>query len=162
MVNRRGLPQEMLSDNGGNFVGADKELRSLVKALDKDKIQKSTAHQGIKWKFNPPLSPHFGGVYEVMIKAAKKAIYGILGNADVSDEELMTAFTGAEALINSRPLTYQSTNPADDVPLTPNHFLIGQVGGNFAAQIVDKTDYNPRKRWRREYRNWCDTFGVGG
>ena len=149
MVNRRGLPQEMLSDNGGNFVGADKELRSLVKALDKDKIQKSTAHQGIKWKFNPPLSPHFGGVYEVMIKAAKKAIYGILGNADVSNEELMTAFTGAEALINSRPLTYQSTNPADDVPLTPNHFLIGQVGGNFAAQIVDKTDYNPRKRWRR-------------
>ena len=76
-----------------------------------------------------------------MIKAAKKAIYGILGNADVSDDELMTAFTGAEVLINSRLLTYQSTNPADDVPLTPIHFLIGQVGGNYAAQIVDETDY---------------------
>ena len=80
---------------------------------------------------------------------AKKVIYGILGNADVSDEELMTAFTGTEALIDSRPLTYQSTNSADDVPLTPNHFLTGQVDGNFAAQIVDETDYNPQKRWRR-------------
>ena len=97
MVNRRGLPQEMVSDNGGNFVGGDKELRSLVEALDKDKIQKSTIHQGIKCKFNPPLSPHFGGVYEVMIKATKKAIYGILSNTDVTDEELMTAFTRAEA-----------------------------------------------------------------
>ena len=27
MVNRRGLPKEMLSDNGGNFVGANKEFR---------------------------------------------------------------------------------------------------------------------------------------
>ena len=80
-------------------------------------------------------------MYEVTIKAAKKAICGILGNVDVFDEELMTAFTGAEAWINSRPLTYQSTNPADDVSLTPNHFLIGQVGGNFAAQIEDETDY---------------------
>ena len=56
-----------------------------------------------------------------MIKAAKRAIFAILGSADVNDEELLTAFTGAEALINSRPLTYQSANPSDDVPLTPNH-----------------------------------------
>ena len=27
----------------------------------------------------------------------------------------MTAFTGAESLLNSRPLTYQSANPEDDV-----------------------------------------------
>ena len=41
-----------------------------------------------------------GGVFETMIKAAKRAIIAILGNADVADEELMTAFTGAESLIN--------------------------------------------------------------
>ncbi|XP_068715777.1 uncharacterized protein [Montipora foliosa] len=33
MVNRRGLPREMLSDNGGNFVGGNKELSDLVKEL---------------------------------------------------------------------------------------------------------------------------------
>ena len=139
----------MLSDNGGNFVGANKELCDLVKELDQEKITKSTANQGINWKFNPPLAPHFGGVHESMIKAAKRAIHAILGNADITDEELTTAFTGAEALLNSRPLTYQSANPEDDVPLTPNHFLFGQIGGQFAPESVDHTAFNPKKRWRR-------------
>ena len=80
-----------------------------------------------------------------MIKGAKRAIYANLGNADITDEELMTAFTGAEALLNSRPLTYQSANPEDDVPLTPNHFLFGQVGGQFAPESVDETTFNPKK-----------------
>ena len=84
-----------------------------------------------------------------MIKSAKRAINAILVNADITDEELMTAIIGAEGLINSRPLTYQSTDPADDMPLTPNHFLHGQIGGQFAPTTVDDTQFNRRKRWRR-------------
>ena len=83
----------------------------MVKELDQDKIAKSTTNQGIKWKFNPPHAPHFGGAHAIMIKGAKRAVYAILGNTDVTDEELMMAFSGAEALLNSRPLTYQSANP---------------------------------------------------
>ena len=41
-----------------------------------------------------------------MIKLARKAITAILNNADVNDEEVMTAFCGAKALINSQPLMY--------------------------------------------------------
>ena len=84
-----------------------------------------------------------------MIKAAKRALKAILMNANVSDEELMTAITGAESLLNSRPLTYQTANVDDDVPLTPNHFLHGQMGGSFAPETVDQTTFSPRKRWRR-------------
>ena len=58
----------------------------------------------------------------------------------------MTAFTGAEALLNSRPLTYQSANTEDDVPLTLKHFLFGQVGGQFEPESVDETTFNPKKR----------------
>ena len=72
-----------------------------------------------------------------------------MGNSDVTDEELTTAFTGAEALINSRPLTYQSANPQDDVPLTPNHLLHGQIGGIFASEAAEEVAYQPLKRWRR-------------
>ena len=139
----------MLSDNGTNFVAAERELRKLVEALDESKIAQSTANKGVMWNFNPPLAPHFGGVHETMIKAATRATNAVLGNADVTDEELRTAFSGAEALLNLRPLTYQSANPEDDIPLTPNHFLIGQIGGQFAPESVDETNYSLKKRWRR-------------
>ena len=112
MTSRRGLMEEMYSDNGTNFRAADKELKSLISQLDQEKIKESIANKGIDWHFNPPLVPHFGGIHESMIKSAKRAISAILGNADITDDELMTAIIGAEGLINSRPLTYQSTDPA--------------------------------------------------
>ena len=72
MTNRRGLPKEMVSDNGSNFVGAERELRELVAQLDQDNIVSSVANRRVKWNFNPPLVPHSGGVHETMIKAAKE------------------------------------------------------------------------------------------
>ena len=107
MVARRGTPAYMLSDNGTNFVGAERELRELVEAFDQEKIiNKVEKYYKIEWKFNPPSAPHFGGVFEALIKSAKKAILAILGNADITDEELHTAICGAERLLNSRPIIY--------------------------------------------------------
>ena len=54
MTNRKGLPKEMLSVNGSNFIGANKELQELVRQLVQEKITKSTANKGVKWHFNPP------------------------------------------------------------------------------------------------------------
>ena len=51
MVNRRGLPREMLSDNGTNFVAAERELCELVEALDQSTIAQSTANKGVMWHF---------------------------------------------------------------------------------------------------------------
>ena len=82
-----------------------------------------------------------------MIKAAKKAIYAILYCADITDRELLSAVVGFEGLMNSRPLTCQSTNPSDLTPLTPNHLLHSQLGGKF--ETVDEVAFNLRKRWRR-------------
>ena len=45
VVNRRGLPREMLSDNGTNFVAAERELSEFVEALDQSKIAQSTANK---------------------------------------------------------------------------------------------------------------------
>ena len=80
------------------------------------------------------------------VKAAKKAIYAVVGDRDVTDEELITVSTGVESLLNSRPLTYQSSDPRDHVPLTPNHFLHGQMGGQFAPESVDTITFYPRQR----------------
>jgi hypothetical protein len=110
MTSRRGTPVYVISDNGTNFVGAERELRELVHALDKDKIAgETTKYHPIDWKFNPPSAPHFGGVFEAMVKSAKKAMKAVLGNADITDEDLQTAISGAERLLNSRPITYRQT-----------------------------------------------------
>ena len=111
----------MIGDNDTNFFRAVNEHEELVGQPDKDKIQKTTAQKGVKWTFNPTGAPHFSGAHEVIVKAAKKAIYAVLSNSDVTDEDLITVVTGAESLLDSRPRTYQSTKSKDDVPLTPNN-----------------------------------------
>ena len=63
-------------------------------------------------------------------KGGQKAIYAILETADINDEELILALTGAEALINSRRLTNQSMDPNENVPLTPNHFCADKLADN--------------------------------
>ena len=104
-----------------------------------------------------------------MIKAAKRAVNAVLGNADVTDKELGTALTGTEALLNSRTLMYQSANPEDDVPLTPNHFLTGEVVSQFAPESVDETRYSLKKRrvselvrhfWHRWPKEWIPRFNM--
>ena len=84
-----------------------------------------------------------------MIKAAKKAFYAVFKDNKVTDEDLITVFSGVEGMLNSRPLTYQTGDPRDDVPLTLNHFLYGQAGGSFAPGVEYKIRFDPRKRWRR-------------
>ena len=77
MTDRRGLPEEIISDYNTNFVGANKELLEITGKLVKDTNLKSlVTGKGIKWTFNPPYAPHFGGVFETMIKAAKRAVNG--------------------------------------------------------------------------------------
>ena len=49
MTSRRGLMEEMYSDNGTNFRAADKEMKSLILQLDQEKIKESIANKGIKW-----------------------------------------------------------------------------------------------------------------
>ena len=94
----------------------------------------------------------------------------VLGNSDVTDKELVTPLTGTEALLNSRTLMYQSANPEDDVPLTPNHFLIDQVVGRFAPESVDEISYSLKKRraqelvrhfWHRWLKEWIPRFNRG-
>ena len=83
-----------------------------------------------------------------MVKSAKRAVYDQLKNADINDEELLSAFAGAEGLINSRPLTYQLADVRDVSPITPNYFLFGQLGGQFSPEVEEQIYYGVKRRWR--------------
>ncbi|XP_028398828.1 uncharacterized protein LOC114522356 [Dendronephthya gigantea] len=112
-----------------------------------DNLKKSNHRVEVQPSSGPPF---WGGVFEAMIKSAKKALRAIVGEADITDEELHTAMCAVEGLLTSRPITYVSSDPNDLTPLTPNHFIVGQLGGQFAAEAVDEEEYvKPTKRWRR-------------
>ena len=48
MASRRGLREEMFSDNGTNFKGAGRELKMLLSELDESKINAAVANKGVK------------------------------------------------------------------------------------------------------------------
>lgn len=129
-IARRGKCQNMFSDCGSNFVGANNEMREFFKLINdpkcKDKVANCLAHEGIKWNFIPARSPHFGGLWESHVKIAKYHLKRIVGNAFLTFEELSTIFAQIEACMNSRPLSPLSNDPSDLSPLTPGHFLVGE------------------------------------
>ena len=89
-----------------------------------------------------------GGVFESLIKSSKRAIRAVLKNAEFTDAELNAAFIGAEDLVNSRPLGYQTNDPNDFRVLTPASFLHGRLDGSNLPMVVDQHQPDHRKRWR--------------
>ena len=62
---RRGKPITIISDNGMNFVRAERQFAEYVAAWNKEGIEEHLIQRGIRWKFNPPAAPHFGGLWLV-------------------------------------------------------------------------------------------------
>jgi len=81
-IARRGLCHNIYSDNGINFVGAEKEIKRII--LDKESVESISnyaSHQGIKFHFVPPCSPHMGGLWEAGVKSMKYHLRRVVGKA---------------------------------------------------------------------------------
>ena len=148
----RGVPEKIVSDNQTAFVRADKDLQEWFQNIDFDYLAESTGHgykgsKGIQWIFNPPLAPHFGGVFEVIVKCMKRGLTATLSNSDATEEEFRTAVSSVMSILNMRPITKQGQEN-DDVVLTPNHFLIGQLSGVvFPPRSDESKAFNLRDRY---------------
>ncbi len=85
---------------------------------------------------------HWGGVFERMVKSTKRCLRKVIGRAHLSHDELLTAVTEIEAVINSRPLSYISANDLEEA-LTPSHLIVGRRILNLPDHIgylCDSTD----------------------
>ena len=147
-IARRGAVKSIRSDNGSNFVGAEKELRLEMKKLETQKIHETMAVRSIDWTFNPPYASHFGGVWERMIRTIRRVLRGLLQQQRLSEELLTTLMCEVEAIVNSRPLTTVSDNPDDLQPLTPTHLLT--LGSPEAAPCISvEQDKYAAKTWKQ-------------
>ena len=82
--------------------------------------------EGIQFEFIPARSPNFGGLWEAAVKSFKGHFRKIVGNQQLSYDELHTIVQQVAAILNSRPLTPLSNDPNDYAALTPGHFLVGR------------------------------------
>ncbi|XP_029341031.1 uncharacterized protein LOC103311791 [Acyrthosiphon pisum] len=151
-VARRGPVHEMHSDCGTNFVGASRILTPLKTFIHsssfQDRVHQQLAKTGVKWFFNPPSSPHFGGLWEAGVKSAKALILRSVGTHRLTSEELMTLLAQVEATLNSRPLGALSNDPSDLSALTPSHFLTLEPSANLPEPNIDSLPLSKMQRWR--------------
>lgn len=163
-VCRRGPPEIIRSDNGSNFVGAERELSKAVKGLNQAQIAEHFRQKEITWVFNPPGASHMGGVWERMIRSVRKILALLMKEQTLLDETLLTLMCEVESTINSRPITVVSQDPKDLEALTPNHLLL--LRGQSAPLVNDidrRSAYSRRwkqvqylatlfwRRWTKEY-----------
>ena len=100
-VSRHGLPANIHSDNGGNFRGANNDLRELYILLEKNStqstIQSYLLSQTMQWYFSPERAPHFGGMWEAALKSAKRHLKRVIGTQRLDFEEFLTITSQVES-----------------------------------------------------------------
>ena len=107
-----------------------RELKELYQFLrqtsTQDDVMRFFSDKRIAWKFIPQHAPHFGGIWEAVVKSVKIHLKRVLGDVKLTYEELSTLLYQIEACLNSRP---PAPLPNDDdgiEALTPGHFLVGK------------------------------------
>ena len=156
-MSRRGKPEKILSDNGTNFRGGEKELRQEIEKWNKTKINNVLLQQEIQWSFNPPGASHMGGIWERMIRTTRKILKILTNEQLVNDETLLTLMAEAEKIINDRPLTPPSSDPMDLEPLTPSKLLLLKPNLCLPPGVFDKRDQYVR-RWYKQAQYLADIF----
>ena len=119
----RGFPQSLRSDRGTNFIGASKK----VKGIDPDIVSQKLRVRNVEWKFNPPHSSHFGGVWERKIGASRRVLEGILTTLQrktLDRESFVTFLAEVSRVVNDTPLWVTSWDSNDPAPLCPNDILM--------------------------------------
>lgn len=166
----RGPCLEVWSDNGRNFVGAERILSSLIQSwMEGGENEKELRKLEVKWNFIAPYAPHQGGLWEAVVKSMKHHLKRVTGALVLSKDEMETVLCQIGAILNSRPLGVVRDDPGDLVMLTPAHFLNGrpmvQLFGAYSDEKIESRTLGERYRavqriaqqfwkvWRADYLN---------
>ncbi|XP_055634152.1 uncharacterized protein LOC129774438 [Toxorhynchites rutilus septentrionalis] len=116
-----GSPLEISSDNGTNFLGANRELQHQILDMNQQ-LSAVFTNAATKWVFNP--SVRMVGSWERLVRSIKIAFSSLNSSRNPDDETLLTLMTESEGIVNSRPLTFVPLEAESQEALTPNHFLL--------------------------------------
>jgi hypothetical protein len=180
----RGRPKVLVSDNQTSFKSASKELKDFYLYFNDNyrKIEDgfNKDEEPVEWIFIPPRAPHFGGAWEIMVKAMKRALSVVSKEQPMTEDDFRTFLSKAMDMINMRPLLKHYSQETEHI-LTPNDFLLGrcQIGivpattnlpltklgvrwrqlealtnslwHRFLTEILP--ELSPRQKWKHEFNN---------
>ena len=162
--NLRGCPAKVYSDPGSQLIGADRELQSAWKEVDKGSIIKDGAKNGIEWIFGPADSPWHQGAVESFVKIAKRSLKFVVHGQRLSASEHLAIAYEVANLMNERPMGTMVAPDSEVNILTPNCLLLGRASarnpggwlpgvGNMNArlQLVSAVADAFWKEWRKLY-----------
>ncbi|KAL0199224.1 hypothetical protein M9458_007764, partial [Cirrhinus mrigala] len=132
---------------GTNFKGGERELKESFIALHPE-LQAQLASLKIRFIFDPPSAPHFGGCWEREIRSLKTALQVTIGAQTVTEEVLRTVFIEVEGILNSKPIGYTSSDIANPDPVTPNILLMGRRDASLPQVVHQDFELLSRRRWR--------------
>ncbi|KAH9410320.1 hypothetical protein TYRP_010079 [Tyrophagus putrescentiae] len=135
-----GEPVLIRSDNELGFIKLNKTIQANQAAFRKAVKQMQAHPKGrtatwidadtpaasehrLRWAFNVPDAPSWGGFYERLIQSVKRSLDRCRLASSQSFEKILTLLREAQLIINSRPLVTSST---DGTVLTPGHLLFGR------------------------------------
>ena len=147
-IARRGHVKILRSDNGSNFIGAEKEPKHALTCIDQNQGAQTLSKQHIQWKFNPPFSPWMGGAWEALVKTVKRALRKITRERLFTEDALTTFLCEVESIVNQRPLTPNSDSIDDFEAVTPYHFLLGSQSFNPSPGDFNDSQINLRTKWK--------------
>ena len=129
--NKFGIPSHIYSDNARSFLkGCDviSEVFSCSQFLEHFQTY------NIKHVTIPVYSPWVGSTWERLIRVVKNCIRKTVGRAKIEYFDMLTLLCDVENAVNSRPLTYQ-TSESDLEVITPNSFIYPNSNTNLFLRI---------------------------
>ena len=110
------------SDNGTNFVGANKDMCEARKSWNDITNDPALQATDISWTFGPAKCGSADGVWEHLIKSAKHHLKMVMKTKELDADSFETVIFGIMAIMNRRPLTPASSDVDDHTVLSPAHF----------------------------------------
>ena len=127
----------------------DKELPGSIEEWNRLNIENFCTQKGIDWIFSPPGASHMGSLWERMIRSVRQILKALLKEQIVGDEVLSTIVAEVTNILNSRPLTRNSSDPKDSDPLTPNHLLHLHSSMSLSPGVLENDDQHTQRQWRQ-------------
>ena len=144
----RGTPAVMISDNGTQLIGTEKELKEMVQGWKLEELREFCAEKDMEWRFTTPKAPHHNGCVEALVKTCKKALKKAIGNKVLSPFELYLNLLEAANLVNSRPIGRVPNDPDDGTYISPNDIYIAWPFNVRGSSRTVQTNQKPETQSR--------------